>query len=138
MNSSETILLLKKYSLYPSLLEQQASQQLEQAKQERAPQSCVSAIANCSLILEQVLMQHIPQQQLHILPQQFEAALAIISAASGGFNSSHPGGTFSIVKVKFPKPIPRLCNTIILCCSVLFVACFLFGGCFLFRTCFLF
>uniref|UniRef100_A0A2P2J2K3 Uncharacterized protein n=1 Tax=Rhizophora mucronata TaxID=61149 RepID=A0A2P2J2K3_RHIMU len=43
-----------------------------------------------------------------MLPQEFEAALMMISATSGNFGSSTPGGVFSVVAIKLPKPTQRL------------------------------
>ena len=49
-------------------------------------------------------MQAMQQHLFHIAPQQLEAALTKISAASGSFGSSDPGGMFSAVATKLPKP----------------------------------
>jgi hypothetical protein len=51
-------------------------------------------------------MQHMQQQRFRHLVQQSEAALTNISALSGNFSSA-PGGVFSIVAAKLPKPIPN-------------------------------
>ena len=58
-------------------------------------------------------MQQGQQQKLHSLPQQLEAALANISAASG-FLSPFPRGVLSDVASKFPKPTPKSGNSSIL------------------------
>lgn len=58
-------------------------------------------------------MQHMQQQWRHILPQQFEAAFTRISAASGSFTCSEPGGTFSLVASKFPNPTQRLLRVMV-------------------------
>lgn len=58
-------------------------------------------------------MQQGQQQKLHRLPQQLEAALTNISAASG-FLSPVPRGVLSDVASKFPKPTPQNGNSIIL------------------------
>lgn len=64
------------------------------------------------------LLQHsIQHKQQHLLPkvlQQLEAAFTKISATSGNFGISDPGGKFSAVAVKSPKPMPRFCNIIVL------------------------
>ena len=49
-----------------------------------------------------------------MFPQQFEAALRMISAASGNFESSAPGGMFSAVAVKSPKPGQKFLSSILL------------------------
>jgi hypothetical protein len=89
------------------------AQHSTQAKHARAVQSCVNAIAHWLFILEQLWTQHMQQQRLHMLLQQLEAALTKISAASGNFGSSRPGGIFSTVAVKLPNPMPRLRRSII-------------------------
>jgi len=67
------------------------------------------------------------QHLLHKETQQLEAALTNFSAASGAFCSPNPGGTFSLVAVLSPNPIPRLCSGIVLdiifCFSPLLVVC---------------
>ncbi|KAK2991977.1 LOW QUALITY PROTEIN: hypothetical protein RJ640_002886 [Escallonia rubra] len=93
--------------------QQHASQQLRQPRHAKAPpQSWASAIAHWSFIREQVRMQHMQQQWPHSLPQKLEAALTKISAASGSFGSLDPGGVFSAVAIKLPKPTPRFCSTV--------------------------
>jgi hypothetical protein len=85
-----------------------------QPKHATAVQSCVKTIANWLFILKQHWTQHIQQHCLHIMLQQLEAALMIISAASGNFDSSAPGRRFSAVAVKLPKPTPRFLRNILL------------------------
>ena len=58
-------------------------------------------------------MQQGQQQRLHKLPQQLEAALTIISAASG-FLSPVPREVLSEVASRFPKPTPQNGNNAIL------------------------
>jgi len=51
-------------------------------------------------------MQHMQQQWFKQLPQQSVAALTNISAPSFNLVSSPPGGVFSAVAAKLPKPMP--------------------------------
>lgn len=125
-------------SLYcPSPLAQhKVIQQSRQPKIASPVQIWVSTIAHLSFIWEQHWMQHIQQQCPKILPQQFEAALTKISAASGSLGSSHPGGMLSAVAVKLPKPTHRLCSGVtfwlkdsaVFCARLSFdTCCFIFG-----------
>lgn len=52
-------------------------------------------------------MQHMQQQWFKQLPQQCVAALTNISALSFKLGSSPPGGVFSAVAAKLPKPMPN-------------------------------
>lgn len=103
-------------SSFHSFPQQQHSceQHSTQPKHARAVQSCVNAIAHWLFILEKHWMQHIQQHLSHSLPQQFEAALMMSSAASGNFGSSTPGRMFSAVAFKLPKPTPKFCSIILL------------------------
>lgn len=56
------------------------------------------------------MQQHLSQALL----QQLEAALTKISATSSNLAASEPGGMFSAVAVKLPKPIPRCCSSDVL------------------------
>lgn len=101
-------------SYRPSLPEQQTvAQHSKQPKHARAVQSCVNTIAHWLFIWEQNWMPHMQQQWLHKLAQQFEVALMNISAASGNFGSSDPGGILSAVAIKLPKPMQRFPRIII-------------------------
>lgn len=107
---------------------QQKEQHLRQPAHARPVQSWANTFAHWGFILEKHLMQPMQQQWVHIEPQQFDAALAKISAASGCFGSSDPGGMFSEVATKLPKPMDRLGSNIGLWLSESFILMRLFFG----------
>lgn len=72
-------------------------------------QSCIITITNWSFNLEQVWMQHMQQQQLHIRLQQ-PTALSTKKWFSGCFGIRNPGGWFSAVAAMFPNPILMPCT----------------------------
>jgi hypothetical protein len=75
-------------------------------------------------------MKHMQQQRSTTLPQQLEAALTSISVASDDFVSSVPGGMFSAVAVKLPKPTHRFLNMIVFCKSIFLRGLILLNTCF--------
>lgn len=112
------------HQLFP---EQHIEQHSRQPKQPKAVHSWIVTSTKWLFSREQHWMQHMQQQCLHIVPQQFDAAFTRISAASGNFACSAPGGKFSTVAVKLPKPMQRFLS--IICLWTLGSGIFL-GACF--------
>lgn len=101
------------FSYHPCCLEQHSSQQAMQPKHANEPRSCVIAIAHWSFIFEHIWMQHMQQHLSHSILQQLDAAITNISAAS--CFTVEPGGVFSAVAVRSPKPSPRFWSIITFC-----------------------
>ena len=114
--------------IYPH--SQSSIQQFMHSKQARAAQSWERTIAHWLFIYEQVWMKHMQQQRSTTLLQQFEAALNNISVASDDFVSSVPGGMFSAVALKLPKPTHRFPNMIFVCKSIFLRGLILLNTCF--------